>query len=178
MSNANEPKGYQYKPPEYDRDERIALQKIVAPRIPVTRKLLAQDVLVKATNDFIARNIRIGSTAAEIINTTDNVGLFFSRLEMVISSTQELVRVAPFWRFDVRQPQEQLDEINSKKDAIILDFMDRSFDILLENIAKKKTGRAKQKLFDEYQTVIVRYSELIGEELLEHFRERCEKELM
>ncbi|NMP36959.1 MAG: hypothetical protein GX051_02380 [Clostridiales bacterium] len=174
----NEQKRYQYKPREYDREERITLQKIVAPRIPVTRKLLAQDVLVKATNDFIAKNIRIGSTAAEIINTTDNPGLFFSRLQMIIESTEALVKVAPFWRFEGRQPQEQLDEINDKKDTIVFDFLDRSFDGMLEKLSKKKSGRGKQKIFDEYQSVIMTYSKLIGEQGVEHFKQRCETELM
>jgi hypothetical protein len=44
--------GYVYKPRQFERDEKIAIQKIVS-TIPVTRKLLSQDLLVTAINNFI-----------------------------------------------------------------------------------------------------------------------------
>ena len=49
----NSEKGYSFKPREYDRDERIALQKIVS-GTPVTRKLLPQDKLVKLVYSYVS----------------------------------------------------------------------------------------------------------------------------
>ena len=71
-----EEKGYTYKPRQFDREEKIAIQKIVS-SIPVTRKLLSQDLLVTAINNFVVKNIKIGSTAAHQINTTKHPQLFF-----------------------------------------------------------------------------------------------------
>ena len=83
---------YSLKQREYDRDERIALQKIVS-GTPVTRKLIPQEKLTKLTYNYIARNIRIGSIAAQNVNTTKFPQVFFKSLRELIVTTENLVRI-------------------------------------------------------------------------------------
>ncbi len=169
-------KRYAYRPREYDRDEKIALQKIVS-NIPVTRNLLSQELLVTATNNFIIKNIKIGQTAAQNVNTTQYPQLFFKSLSDLISSTEELVKVEPYWRFEGSGPTDQLKEINSKKDAIIKGFICDSFKNLLTQLEGKKSNSAKQKLFDEYQAALMNGIGGFGDEYFEYFKELCKSKL-
>ena len=125
---ATEQQGYVYKPRRYDRDEVIEIQKIVS-SIPVTRKLLSQDLLVTAINNFVVKNIKIGSTAAHHINTTKHPQLFFQSVNDLISSTENLQKLEPYWRFEGHSPTEQLEDFVSRRDKIIRGFIYESFTI-------------------------------------------------
>ena len=56
LKKKKKPQGYVHKPREFDRDERIEIQKIVS-SIPVTRKLLSTDLLITAINNYVVKNI-------------------------------------------------------------------------------------------------------------------------
>lgn len=168
--------GFQYKPREYDREEKITLQKIVS-KIPVTRKLLSQDLIVKATYNFAARNIRIGSAAAHNVNTTKYPQLFFKSLRELFETTENLVKIEPFWHFEGRTPTEQLNELNEKRDAIIRGFVNESFNQLVFELEKTNSPSKKQRLFDEYQAALVNNADVLGEENFEFFKKLCREKL-
>lgn len=176
MAKKEQPKGYTYKPREYDREEKIALQKIVS-RIPVTRKLLSQDLLVKATYNYAGGNIREGAVAAKNVNETKYPQLFFDSLETLIKTTENLVQLEPFWRFEGKTPSEQLKDINDKRDAIIKGFIYDSFTDLVEKIEKKQSASGKQKMFDEYQAALMLHIDSCGEENFEYFKALCREKL-
>lgn len=176
MAKKKREKGFLYKPREYDREEKITLQKIVS-NIPVTRKLLSQDLLVKATYNFAARNIRIGSTAAHNVNTTKYPQLFFKSLRELFETTENLVKIEPFWHFEGRTPTEQLKELNEKRDAIIRGFIADSFNQLLSDLNKTGSSSKKQRLFDEYQAALVGNADVLGEENFEYFKRLCYEKL-
>lgn len=168
--------GFKYKPREFDREEKITLQKIVS-NIPVTRKLLSQDLIVKATYNFAARNIRIGSTAAHNVNTTKYPQLFFKSLRELYETTENLVKIEPYWHFEGRTPTEQLNELNEKRDAIIRGFIADSFNSLLTEIEKTASSSKKQRLFDEYQAALVGNADVCGEDNFEYFKRLCREKL-
>ncbi len=171
-----EPKGYVYKPRLYERDEKIEIQKIVS-SIPVTRKLLSQELLVTAINNFVVKNIKIGSTAAHHVNTTKHPQLFFQSFGELVSSTENLQKLEPYWRFEGHTPTEQLEDLNERKDRIIKGFINESFNDLLQNIEKSRSASQKQKLFDEYQAALLNNMEICGEENFEFFKELCRSKL-
>ena len=162
------------KPRDYDREERITLQKIVT-NIPVTRKMLSQELLVQAVVKFIGKNIRIGSTAADTVNSALVPQLFFPALRSVKDTTEALVKLEPYWYFEGRKPSEQLTEINENEVYIVGAFLERSFDDMVSRLEKKHSAKAKQKIFDEYQSTLMSYSDMINDENQEHFRELCEE---
>ena len=168
--------GYAFKPRDYDRDERITLQKIVS-GTPVTRKLLPQEKLVKLTYSYVARNIRIGSTAAQNVNTTKFPQVFFKSLRDLIITTENLVKIEPFWRFDGRGPSEQLEDLNNRKDAIIKGFINESFCNLVADMDKKSSPSQKQKMFDDYQQSLINNKDILGEENFEFFKNLCYEKL-
>ena len=169
-------KGYSYKPRQFERDEKIEIQKIVS-SIPVTRKLLSQDLLVTAINNFVVKNIKIGSTAAHHINTTKHPQLFFQSVEELITSTENLQKLEPYWRFEGHPPTEQLEDFLSRRDKIIRGFIYESFTQLVEEIEKKKNPSAKQRLFDEYQASLLNKLDVCGEENFEFFKDLCREKL-
>lgn len=171
-----EPKGYTFRPREYDRDERIELQKIVS-SIPVTRKMLKQELLVTATNNFVVKNIKIGSNAAHNVNTTKHPQVFFQSWKDLISSTENLQKVEPYWRFEGHTPTEQLEDLNARKDKIIRGFIYESFTELVEKIEKTNNPNAKQKLFDDYQNQLMFNIEVCGEDNFEFFKDLCRDKL-
>lgn len=171
-----EPKGYVYKPRQFGRDEKIEIQKIVS-SIPVTRKLLSQDLLVTAINNFVVKNIKIGSTAAHHVNTTKHPQLFFQSLKDLISSTEQLQKLEPYWRFEGHTPTEQLEDLNSRKDKIIKGFIYDSFSRLVEDIEKTKSPSSKQKMFDTYQASLINNMDVCGEENFEFFKSLCREKL-
>lgn len=173
---AQETKGFTYKPREFDREERIALQKIVS-NIPVTKKILNQNYIVQATFKYVEKYIKIGSAAAKHVNTTLYPQVFFESLKQLIESTEKLIEIEPYWRFDNGGPTQQLAEINEKRDRIIQGFIYDSFNHLVEQIGKKRTSSAKQKLFDEYQAALFANAEICGEENLEFFKQLCAEKL-
>ncbi len=173
---STENQSYKYKPRQFDRDEKIAIQKIVS-SIPVTRKLLSQDLLVTAINNFVVKNIKIGSTAAHHINTTKHPQLFFQSVEDLISSTEKLQKLEPYWRFEGHTPTEQLEDFVSRRDKIIRGFIYESFTQLVEDIEKKKNPSAKQRLFDEYQASLLNKLDVCGEENFEFFKDLCREKL-
>ncbi len=171
-----EPKGYTYKPRMYERDEKIEIQKIVS-SIPVTRKLLSQELLVTAINNFVVKNIKIGSTAAHHVNTTKHPQLFFQSLRELIDSTTQLQKLEPYWRFEGHTPTEQLADLEQRKDKIIRGFIYESFNELVENINKARSASQKQKLFDEYQAALINNIDVCGEENFEFFKNLCRDKL-
>ena len=168
--------GYTFKPREYDRAEKIALQKIVS-NIPVTRKLLSQDLLVKATYNLAARNIRISSAAARNVNTTKYPQLFFKSFKELYVTTENLVKIEPYWRFDGRTPTEQLNELNEKRDAIIKGFICDSFNQLVKQLESTRSSSKKQRLFDEYQSALMQNLDICGDENFEYFKKLCYEKL-
>ena len=171
-----EKSGYSFKPRDYDRDERIALQKIVS-GTPVTRKLLPQEKLVNLTYSYVVRNIRIGSTAAQNVNTTKYPQVFFKSLRDLIVTTENLVRIEPFWRFEGRGPTEQLEDLNNRKDAIIKGFINETFNNLVNDMEKKTSASQKQKMFDDYQQSLINNKDILGEENFEFFKQLCYEKL-
>ena len=171
-----EQKGYTFRPRDYDRDERIELQKIVS-SIPVTRKMLKYELLVTATNNYVVKNIKIGSTAAHNVNTTKHPQVFFQALKDLISSTENLQKVEPYWRFEGHTPTEQMEDLNARKDKIISGFIYESFTELVEKIEKTNNPNAKQKLFDDYQNQLMFNIEVCGEENFEFFKDLCRDKL-
>lgn len=161
---------------EYDRDERIALQKIVS-GTPVTRKLLPQEKLIKLTSNYVARNIRIGSIAAQNVNTTKFPQVFFKSLRELIVTTENLVRIEPYWRFEGHKPTEQLDDLTQRKDAIIKGFINESFNNLVNDMEKKNSASQKQKMFDDYQQALLNNKDVLGEENFEFFKKLCYEKL-
>lgn len=171
-----EPQGYVYKPREYDRDEKIAIQKIVS-SIPVTRKLLSQDLLVTAINNYVVKNIKVGANAARNVNTTKYPQVFFQSFKELVESTENLVKIEPYWRFDGHTPSEQLEDLNARRDKIIRGFIYESFNDLIKQIEEKRSPSAKQKLFDEYQAALLNNTEICGEENFEFFKNLCREKL-
>lgn len=167
-----ENKGYSFKPRDFDREERIALQKIVS-GTPVTRKLIPQEKLVKLTYSYVERNIKIGSTAAKNVNTTKFPQVFFKSLRDLIVTTENLVKIEPYWRFEGRQPTEQLEDLNTRKDAIIKGFLNETFRELVSEMEKKNSSSQKQKMFDDYQQSLLNNKDILGEENFEFFKKLC-----
>lgn len=164
------------KPREYDRDERIALQKIVS-GTPVTRKLIPQEKLTKLTYNYISRNIRIGSIAAQNVNTTKFPQVFFKSLRELIITTENLVRIEPYWRFEGSKPTEQLEDLTTRKDAIIKGFINESFGDLVAAMEKKSSASQKQKMFDDYQQSLLNNKDILGEENFEFYKKLCYEKL-
>ncbi len=171
-----EEQGYVYRPRQYDRDEKIEIQKIVS-SIPVTRKILSQELLVTAINNFVIKNIKIGSNAAHNVNTTKHPQVFFQSLKDLISSTENLQKLEPYWRFEGHTPTEQLEDLANRKDKIIKGFIYESFTELIEKIEKTNNPNTKQKLFDEYQGQLMYNIEICGEENFEFFKNLCREKL-
>ena len=168
--------GYVHKPREFDRDERIAIQKIVS-SIPVTRKLLSQDLLVTAINNYVVKNIKIGSTAARNVNTTKHPQVFFSSFRDLIESTENLVKIEPYWRFEGNGPTDQMNDINGRRDRIIRGFINESFNDLVKQIEAQRNTAKKQKLFDDYQNSLINNIDVCGEENFEFFKNLCREKL-
>lgn len=171
-----ENQGYVHRPRQFDRDEKIAIQKIVS-SIPVTRKLLSQELLVTAVNNYVVKNIKIGSTAAHNVNTTKHPQVFFQALKDLISSTENLQKLEPYWRFEGHSPTEQLEDLESRRDKIIRGFIYESFGELVEKIEKTSSTAVKQKLFDEYQSQLLFNIDICGEENFEFFKGLCRDKL-
>ena len=170
------PAGYTYKPREFDREERIALQKIVS-NIPVTRKMLTQDMLVNALSSYVGKNIKIGSMAAKNVNTTKDPYLFFKAYKELVESTEQLIKIEPYWRFEGMGPTEQLADINEKKDRLIKGFLCDAFGDLVAKINAKHTAAGKQKLFDDFQNALLVNADIMGEENFAYFKELCSEKL-
>lgn len=170
------PQGYVHKPRDFDRDERIEIQKIVS-SIPVTRKLLSYDLLITAINNYVVKNIKIGANAARNVNTTKYPQVFFSSMRDLISSTENLVKIEPYWRFEGNGPTDQLNDINERRDRIIKGFINETFTELVKQIEEAKSPSKKQKLFDDYQNSLINNIDICGEENFEFFKKLCREKL-
>jgi hypothetical protein len=115
--------------------------------------------------------------AAQNVNTTKYPQVFFKSLKDLIVTTENLVRIEPFWRFDGRGPSEQLEDLNNRKDAIIKGFLNESFTSLVAEMEKKSSPSQKQKMFDDYQQALINYKDILGEENFEFFKQLCYEKL-
>ena len=170
------PQGYVHRPRDFDRDERIEIQKIVS-SIPVTRKMLSYDLLITAINNYVVKNIKIGANAARNVNTTKHPQVFFSSMRDLISSTENLVKIEPYWRFEGNGPTDQLNDINQRRDRIIKGFINETFTELVKQIEEAKSPSKKQKLFDDYQNSLINNIDICGEENFEFFKKLCREKL-
>jgi hypothetical protein len=134
-------------------------------------------LLVTAINNFVVKNIKIGSTAAHHVNTTKHAQLFFQSFRDLVSSTENLQKLEPYWRFEGHMPTEQLEDLKSRKDKIIKGFIYESFTELVEKINSTRSSSAKQKMFDEYQASLINNIDVCGEENFEFFKALCREKL-
>ena len=132
---------------------------------------------MKLTYSYVVRNIRIGSTAAQNVNSTKYPQVFFKSLRDLIVTTENLVKIEPFWRFDGRGPSEQLEDLNNRKDAIIKGFINESFCNLVADMDKKSSSSQKQKMFDDYQQELINNKDILGEDNFEFFKKLCYEKL-
>ncbi|MGI6744618.1 MAG: hypothetical protein BWY46_00605 [Firmicutes bacterium ADurb.Bin300] len=172
-SGGKKQKGNAFVPRDFDREERIALQKMVT-TVPIARKMLPQQLLIKAVVDFIGRNVRMGASAANVVNTTVYPQLFFVNLQLVEDCTRRVSLLEPYWRFEGKQPSEQLGEIIEKKHDIVGAFIERSFFFTIDKLKKKRLSSSKRKVFDEYQFSLLKFKDFIDEENQSFFAELCE----
>ena len=142
--------------------------------VPIARKMLPQQLLIKAVVDFIGRNVRMGASAANVVNTTVYPQFFFVNLQLVEDCTRRVSLLEPYWRFEGKQPSEQLGEIIEKKHDIVGAFIERSFFFTIDKLKKKRLSSSKRKVFDEYQFSLLKFKDFIDEENQSFFAELCE----
>lgn len=104
----------------------------------------------KEAEFYVAGMLKIANDCANLVNTTKNTDVFFTRYNLLIDKLKNMAKLEHFKCFNDTLPSKNLANILDKKDLTINDFIDRFYNDTLEQINKLKTEKAKEKGFEKF----------------------------
>ena len=123
----------------------------------------------KEAQFYAAGFLKIANDCANLVNSTKNVDVFFSRYDLLIEKMQHLATIEKFGCFSGQLPSKNLNNILSKKDATINNFIDRYYNSIYEKISSLKTENAKIKKIDDFYNTLSKYNSKMNKENIEKY---------
>lgn len=141
-------KGNQYK------QDLLKLQKLVLVNSP-NRLILSKQQLLHDAYRSVNNDLRIIKDCIELVNTSSNPEVFFSRWETLLDKVKHLILFEPYVNFSGESPSESYNKLISQYEQSVNDFLHRYYLTIEKKITNLKTEKAKennlQKAYDKLQ---------------------------
>ena len=115
----------------------------------------------KEAEFYVAGMLKIANDCANLVNTTKNPDVFFTRYNLLINKLENMAKLEPFKCFKGTPPSKNLANILDKKELTINDFIDRFYNDTLFQINKLKTEKAKEKRIENFYNELSKYNDYI-----------------
>lgn len=113
---------------------------------------ISKEQLIQYSKMYLDQRFRILQDCESLVNNTLTIDVYFSRLNLLIETLEEMSLLENFMPFDSRLPSDLLNEVFEKKNLSTKEFINRSFnDVLLKSKAlATEKGRQNRlhKFFD------------------------------
>lgn len=123
----------------------------------------------KEAEFYSADMLRIVNDCANLVNTTKNPHVFFSRYNLLIDKLENLSKLECFNCFTGTPPAQNLADILQKKELTINDFINRFYDDTLLQISKLKTEKAKEKRIENFHNELSKFNDYMLPENIEKY---------
>lgn len=144
------------------KKELLIWQKIVLSNSP-DKLIMSEKQLKQASNQLAENHLRIIHDCTKLISDTTNPEVFFSRLELLKEHGKALVVLEPYADFSGASPTAALEEIISKEQDAIYNFIVRYYGTIFDKAASLKTEKAKKRQFQKFYDSLQNYYDRMDE---------------
>lgn len=106
--------------------------------------------------------LKIAQDCAKLVNTTVKPDVFFSRYDLLESVLACLVLTEPYVKFNGTQPMAQLRKVQAQRLQAERDFIQRSYDRMIQEARALKTEKGQSGRLVKYFTTMEGYAEQLG----------------
>ncbi len=126
-------------------------------------------------NSTIQRHLDILKDCGNLINTTKNPNVFFSRYLIALALLNDLILIENKKVFKGNKPSEIKRQFYEKEIYTVNDFIDRYYEDIVSQISTLKTQKAKQSRIDSFCNGLNQYKQYLSIESLNKYNSLCAK---
>lgn len=123
----------------------------------------------KEANFMAEQWFKIVVESANIVNTTTNPNVFFERYELLLEKLELLSSIEHMVKFKGKKPSQNLQEILTKKELTINDFINRYYNVVDTKLKKLSTIKAKENNIDNFLNNLEYYKEKMTQSNIEYY---------
>ena len=106
--------------------------------------------------------LKIANDCANLVNSTKNIDVFFSRYILLIEELEKMSKIEIFNCFKEKQPSQNLKEVLDKREDTINDFITRFYNETIFKINSLKTVSAKNKRIENFYIKLQKYKNMMS----------------
>lgn len=106
--------------------------------------------------------LKIANDCANLVNSTKNIDVFFSRYILLIEELEKMSKIEIFNCFKEKQPSQNLKEVLDKREDTINDFITRFYNETIFEINSLKTVSAKNKRIENFYIKLQKYKNMMS----------------
>lgn len=153
--------------------ELLEWQKLI---MPGTNKLvLSRSQLMRYSEDALQRHAQIADDCQDLIRTTVNIDVFFSRYDTLMNELGFLKRLEAYTNFKSDILDDCLNEYIINKQNYIIDFIDRAWEKAILKADALKTEKGKKNQFTKLVAQLDMYSDHMTEETRKYYKSKYAK---
>ena len=143
-------------------EDQLKLQKILVADSP-DYLVMSKKQLLEQARFRLSNNMRIIKESAAIVESTCDVGTFFSRFDLIIERYKDCCLFEPLIPFEGHSPTGAYNQAVSERQKEIEKFVHRHIAKLIEDAAKLKTERGRQNRYAKSYEAFKNYYSSINE---------------
>ena len=147
-------------------------QKLVMENSP--NYLVSKIELENATNRTISNNYRIMQDCIELIYDTVNPKVFFSRMELLKTTTEHLFKFKPYIVLNNSIIPTSLSAIENEQ-RITTAFIERYYKKICSDISKLKTEKGRENQYQKFYDTLMQYKNKMNNNNIEYVEHQYNK---
>ncbi len=145
------------------KERLLQWQALVIKDAPANKLIVSEAQLKQTTNQLASNHLRIIADSAKLVETTTNAETFFSRLDLLITHSEELVKLEPYMSYSGASPTDSLNEILSVQSEAIRLLIDRCYGDATVKADKLKTEKGKKNQYIKAYQELEKYTDKMDE---------------
>ncbi len=141
-----------------------------------TNKIILPEYQVKGiTKQAILDHLRIMSDCLNILQTTLNPETFFTRFDLLIEHAKKLTTFESYVNSEQFKPDEILNQVKANKQDMIIDFINRYLNSILNKIKTIKTPKSKLNQIQKFYDTLEQYKDNMDNPTIEYYTNQYHK---
>lgn len=153
------------------KKQLLQWQNLVVENSP-NKLILSEAQLEKLSRQKAENSVRIAKDSSRIISETTDPDTFFSRFELLVQHSYQLVQLSNYIKFKGIQPQFFYQQVQTQKQTEIKSMLIRSWDNAVLKAEKLQTPTAKKKRYTKLYENLEKYESEMNEENQIYYKSR------
>ena len=136
---------------------------------PSPKLRVTEEQLKSASPAIFLRHLEITNDSAQLMDTTVNPEVFFSRYDLYVQECEYLVKLSKFVALDYTDIPQKLQHAKEHYDDIVIEFIERLWSDTYIKAAKLKTEKGKQNRFSKFYDTLKQYDYRMSERCKEFY---------